>query len=394
MRTQVAIVGAGPAGLVLSQLLHLQGIESVVLERRDRAYVEHRLRAGVLEHGTAETLREAGVGTRMDAEGMPHAGTELRFGGRGHRIDFTALTGRRVIVYGQQEVVKDVVARRLADDGELLFEVSRVELAELASEAPRVRFEHQGRPIELSADFVIGADGFHGISRDQVAGLHVYQRDYPYAWLGILAAAAPSSPELIYARHERGFALHSMRSASITRMYLQVRPDETLADWPDDRIWQELHTRLATDDGFALAEGPILDRSITGMRSFVATPMRSGRLLLAGDAAHIVPATGAKGMNLAIADVRLLARALGGFYAEHRTDLLDSYSTDALRRVWRATHFSWWMTEMLHAAPGADEFSQQLALAQLDYVVRSIPMATSLAENYTGMPYESGWSYR
>jgi p-hydroxybenzoate 3-monooxygenase len=394
VRTQVAIVGAGPAGLVLSQLLHLQGVESVVLERRDRAYVEARVRAGVLEHGTAETLREAGVGKRMDADGMPHEGTELRFGGRRHRIDFAELTGRSILVYGQQEVVKDVIAARMDAHADVRFEIDDVTLHDLDTDHPLVRFIEAGSAHEIEADFVIGADGFHGISREHIPDLEVYERTYPFSWLGILAQAPPSSHELIYCRHDNGFALHSMRSPSITRMYLQVPAGEDVDQWPDDRIWAELKTRLATDDGFELTEGPLLDKSITPMRSFVAAPMQYGRLLLAGDAAHIVPPTGAKGMNLAIADVRLLSHALGGYYADGRDDLIAAYTDTALQRVWRATHFSWWMTTMLHTDPDADAFTNHLARAQLDYVTSSSAMATSLAENYTGMPYEQGWAYR
>ncbi len=390
MRTQVVIIGAGPAGLLLSRLLHLQGIESVVLERRDRDYIEHRVRAGVLEHGTVETLREAGVGKRLDAEGMTHAGTELRFGRRRHRIDFHDLTGRSIMVYGQQEVVKDLIAARLDDGADLRFEVSAVGVHDLDTDRPRVT----SSAGDIEADWVIGADGFHGISRPLVPELQVFERIYPFSWLGILAEAPPSSEELIYARHDNGFALHSMRSPTITRMYLQVPATESIEDWPDERIWSELQVRLATDDGFALTEGPLLDKGITPMRSFVAAPMRAGRLLLAGDAAHIVPPTGAKGMNLAIADVRLLSRAIGGFYAAGRTDLLDAYTDTALQRVWRATHFSWWMTTMLHTNPDDDAFGRQLAAAQLDYVTTSRAMATSLAENYTGLPYPQGWSYQ
>ena len=378
------------AGLLLSQLLHLQGIESVVLERHDRAYVEHRLRAGVLEHGTAETLREAGVGKRMDTEGMPHAGTELRFARRRHRIDFAELTGRSIMVYGQQEVVKDLIAERLGGSGDVRFDIADVRLAGLDTNRPRIEFA--GGSVDC--DFVVGADGSHGISRQHVPDLTIYERHYPFAWLGILADAPPSSRELIYTRHERGFALHSMRSPRITRMYLQVPLDDDLAAWPDERIWAELHRRFATDDGFVLTEGPLLDKGITPMRSFVALPMQHGRLLLAGDAAHIVPPTGAKGLNLAVADVRLLAHALGGYYADGREDLLAAYTESALRRVWRATHFSWWMTSMLHVDPHADAFDEQLAKAQLDYVTSSRAMATTLAENYTGLPYTQGWSYR
>jgi p-hydroxybenzoate 3-monooxygenase len=390
VRTQVGIVGAGPAGLLLSQLLHLQGIESVVLERHDRAYVEQRVRAGVLEHGTAETLREAGVGERMDAEGLPHEGTELRFARRRHRIDFAELTGRSIMVYGQQEVVKDLIAERLARGGDVRFEIADVRLADLDTDRPRIEFAHDS----VDCVFVVGADGFHGTRRDHIADLAIHERQYPFAWLGILAEAPPSSRELIYTRHERGFALHSMRSPRITRMYLQVPLDEDLAAWPDERIWAELHRRFETDDGFVLTEGPLLDKVITPMRSFVASPMQHGRLLLAGDAAHIVPPTGAKGLNLAVADVRLLAHALGGYYADGREDLLAAYTETALRRVWRSTHFSWWMTSMLHVDPHADAFDEQLARAQLDYVVSSRAMATTLAENYTGLPYTQGWSYR
>jgi p-hydroxybenzoate 3-monooxygenase len=392
VRTQVGIIGAGPAGLVLSHLLHQQGIDSVVLERRRREHVEHRVRAGVLEHGTVATLREAGVGKRMNEAGLPHEGTELRFGLRSHRIDFTELTGRSIVVYGQQEVVKDLIAARVEAGGDLRFEVEDVTLTGMDSVRPTITFSQNGVRQKARCDFVIGADGFHGVSRGYVPDLVTYERTYPFAWLGILAEAAPSSHELIYARHTNGFALHSMRSPSLTRMYLQVSPEEDLAAWPDERLWEELRIRLADDAGFELTEGPLLDKSITPVRSFVATPMQHGRLFLAGDAAHIVPPTGAKGMNLAIADVRVLSHALGGFYADGRTDLLDAYTATALKRVWRATHFSWWMTSMLHVVD--DPFGNQLALAQLDYVASSRAMATSLAENYTGLPFEQGWSYR
>jgi p-hydroxybenzoate 3-monooxygenase len=394
VRTQVTIIGAGPAGLLLARLLHLQGIDFVVLERRDREYVERRVRAGVLEHGSVETLREAGVAKRLDAVGLPHEGTELRFGRQRHRIDFAELTGRTVTVYGQQEVVKDLIAALLDTGRDVRFGVDEVELHGLDGDAPYVTFLDDGAPKRIDSDFVIGADGFHGPSRGEVDGSTVLERTYPFSWLGILSEAPPSSHELIYARHERGFALHSMRSPTVTRMYLQVPADEDLTQWPDDRIWAELHARLATDDGFVLVEGALLDKGITPMRSFVSTPMQYGRLYLAGDAAHIVPPTGAKGMNLAIADVRLLSRALGGYYADGRTDLLAGYTDTALARVWRATHFSWWMTTMLHVDPADDAFGHQLAQAQLAYVTSSRAMSTSLAENYTGLPYTTGWSYR
>ena len=396
MRTQVGIVGAGPAGLLLSQLLHLQGIESIVLERRDRDYVERRVRAGVLEHGSAETLREAGVGARMDAEGLPHAGTELRFARKRHRIDFQELTGRHITVYGQQEIVKDLIAARLSSGGDIRFEVDDVTLHDLDGDLPRIAFTEAGERRTIECDFVAGTDGFHGVSRGYIPDLSAYERHYKFAWLGILAEAPPSSAELIYARSEKGFALSSMRTPELVRMYLQVDPEEDLAAWSSERIWAELRARLATDDGFVLNEGPLLEDGfgVTPMRSYVATPMQYGRLLLAGDAAHIVPPTGAKGMNLAMSDVRVLSRALGGYYADRRTDLLAAYTDTALWRVWRSTHFSWWMTTMLHVDPDDDEFGHQLALAQLEYVTTSRAMETSLAENYTGMPYKQGWSYR
>jgi p-hydroxybenzoate 3-monooxygenase len=391
MRTQVGIIGAGPAGLLLSHLLHLQGIDSVVLEARSREYVENRVRAGILEQGTVDTLREVGVGKRLDAESMFHEGLLVRFGEQTHRLDLMDLVGRGVTVYGQQEVVKDLIAARVDDGGDLRFDLADVRLADV--EKPRITFTENGVPAALDCDFVIGADGFHGISRGQVPGLVQYDRAYPYAWLGILVEAPPSSPEVIYARHERGFALHSMRSATVTRLYLQVDPDDDLAGWSDDRVWSELHLRMTDRAGFSLAEGPLLDKSITPMRSFVATPMQHKRLFLAGDAAHIVPPTGAKGLNLAVADVRLLSRALGGFYRDGREDLLDDYTDTALRRVWRSTHFSWWMTTTLHKSPGADVIDEQLALAQLRFIASSRAQATTLAENYTGLPYEHGWSW-
>jgi p-hydroxybenzoate 3-monooxygenase len=389
MRTQVGIVGAGPAGLLLSHLLARQGVESVVLESRDRDYVEHRVRAGVLEQTTVELLRAAGVGERMDRQGLVHEGVELRFEGAGHRIDFAELTGRSITVYGQQEVVKDLIAARLADGGQIRFETRAVSLHELESERPRIGYEGpDGEPGELDCDVVAGCDGFWGISREAVPDgvLTAYERHYPFAWLGILAEVAPSSEELIYCSHERGFALHSMRSPTITRLYLQVDPDEPVEQWPDDRVWKELQARLATSDGaWSLSDGPILDKGITPMRSFVVEPMRHGRLFLAGDAAHIVPPTGAKGMNLAINDVRVLAEALAAWYRTGGTELLDAYSATCLRRVWRATHFSWWMTSMLHRFPDDDAFQRRLQVAQLAYVTSSRAAATSLAENYVGL---------
>ena len=393
MRTQVGIVGAGPAGLLLSHLLHLEGIESVVLESRSRNHVEGRIRAGVLEQGTVDLLADSGVGDRMKQEGMVHHGIELRFGGQGHRIDLHELTeGRAIAVYGQHEVVKDLIATRLEAGGEVVFEAEAVSIQDLDSQDPTVRYRKDGEEHELRCDFVAGCDGFYGVSRDSIPEgvLTVYERRYPFAWLGILAETPPSSEELIYTYHKRGFALHSMRSPELTRLYVQCDPDDNIEDWSDERIWEELHTRLATGEGWALKEGPIREegRGITPMRSFVVDPMQYGRLFLAGDAAHIVTPTGAKGMNLAVADVRVLARALAGFYASGQTDLLDLYSETCMRRVWLAQRFSWWMTAMLHRFDSSDEFQHRLQLAELDYVTSSQSAAKTLAENYVGLPMD------
>jgi p-hydroxybenzoate 3-monooxygenase len=346
----------------------------------------------VLEHGTVELLTEIGLADRLHRERMVHHGLELLFDGVGHRIPLTGLAGREISIYGQHELVKDLVAARLATGRPLLFEVSDVELSDVDSDAPVVRFvDADGRQQELRCDVVAGCDGYHGVCRPSIpdGALTVYERDYPYAWLGILAQAPPSSEELIYAYHERGFALHSMRSPAITRLYLQVRPDEYLDAWPDERIWSELRTRLARRDGFTLADGPILEKGVTAMRSFVVEPMRYGRLFLAGDAAHIVPPTGAKGLNLAVFDVSVLADAIAGFYAGDGKGL-DEYSRTCLYRVWRVQHFSWWMTSMLHRPADGDPFTHRLQLSQLRYVVGSTAAATSLAENYVGMP-RTGW---
>ena len=382
----MAIVGAGPAGLLLAHLLHLEGVESVVLEARDRAHVEQRVRAGVLEQGTMDTLREAGVGERMDREGAVHEGIELRYGGRGHRIDFAALTGRAIMVYGQQEVVKDLIERRRADGLPLLFEVADVTVD---PDAPAVTYTHDGDRRELRCRAIAGCDGFHGVCRDAIpAGVLAERtREYPFGWLGILAEVAPSTHELIYAHHERGFALHSLRSPQLSRLYVQVDPHDDIGNWPDDRIWDELHTRLARDDGWTLKEGPIVEKGITPMRSFLVEPMQHRRLYLAGDAAHIVPPTGAKGLNLAVADVRVLARALTTWLKTGDESGLDAYSDACLSRVWRVQHFSWWMTSMLHRFPEEDDIQARLQLAELDYVTSSRAAATMLAENYTGMPY-------
>jgi p-hydroxybenzoate 3-monooxygenase len=389
MDTQVGIVGAGPAGLLLAHLLHLQGIESVVLEARSRDYVEARVRAGVLEQTTVDLLDSAGVAGRLHREGLVHHGLELRFDGRGHRIDFAELTGGRAItVYGQQEVVKDLIAARLDAGGELRFEVGDVSLHDLEGDRPSIRFGHEGSEHELRCDVIAGCDGFHGISRPTVpeSVLRTYEREYPFAWLGILAEVAPSSEELIYCHHERGFALHSMRSPTLTRLYLQCAPDDDIEQWPDERIWEELQTRLHTADGdFVLEQGPLVEKGITPMRSFVVEPLRHGRLFLAGDAAHIVPPTGAKGLNLAAADVRVLSEALGAWYEHGDESGLDAYSDTCLRRVWRVQHFSWWMTSMLHRFGGDDPFEPQLQRSQLHYVVSSRAAATTLAENYVGL---------
>jgi p-hydroxybenzoate 3-monooxygenase len=395
VRTQVAIVGAGPAGLTLGRLLEREGIEAVILEARSRDYVEHRIRAGVLEQGTVDLLTGAGVGDRMRREGLVHHGIELRFDGEGHRIPLSDLTGgRTIVVYGQTEVVKDLIAARLESGAPLRFEVDHVSLHGVDSAAPSVRFRHDGADHELRCDVIAGCDGFHGVARRTMPEdkLRIFQREYPFAWLGILAEAPPSAEELVYTRHERGFALASLRSPELARLYIQVRPDENLDDWPDERIWDEMRARFAThDDDWQLNEGPVLDRLISPMRSFVAEPMRHGRLFLAGDAAHIVPPTGAKGLNLAIADVRVLAEALVDFYRGDNAGL-DAYSETCLRRVWRAQHFSWWMTSMLHVVEG-DPFGAQLMHAQLDYVVRSEAAATTLAENYVGLPHVPAGQY-
>jgi p-hydroxybenzoate 3-monooxygenase len=389
VRTQVGIVGAGPAGLLLSHLLHLAGIDSVVLERSSKAHVQERIRAGVVEAPSAQLLRDVGLGTRMDAEGLPHHGISLRFDGADHRIALTDLTSATIMVYGQQEIVKDLIAAREAAGARLCFEVTDVAVHDATTDAPRITCrDADGNPVEIDCAIIAGCDGFHGVSRTTIPAdaQRIYQRDYPFAWLGVLARTAPSHHELIYTYHEQGFALHSMRSPELTRLYLQVGPDEELTSWSDEKIWAQLDTRMAAD-GFALKEGPIIERSITAMRSFVVEPMRHGRLFLAGDAAHIVPPTGAKGMNLAIADVRLLAEAVTVFLTKGDERGLDSYSDRCLRRVWRAEHFSWWMTSMLHQFPDSDEFQRQLQLSQLRYTVSSTAAATSLAENYVGLPF-------
>jgi p-hydroxybenzoate 3-monooxygenase len=391
IRTQVGIVGAGPAGLLLSHLLHLAGIDSIVLETRSRQYVEERVRAGLLEQGSVETLTESGVADRLHREGLVHHGIELRFDGVGHRIPLTDLTGKVVTIYGQQEVVKDLIAARLAagarrDHAPILFEVEDVAVHDVASDAPRITFRHQGVEQVVECDFIGGCDGFHGICRPAIPNLAIYERVYPFAWLGILSRSRPVSEELIYARHAEGFALATMRSNTVTRLYLQCAPEEDLAGWSDRRIWDELHKRLGCGD--ELEEGEIFQKGVTPMRSFVCETMRHGRLFLAGDAAHIVPPTGAKGMNLAIADIRVLARGLERFYARQDTDLLDRYAEICLRRIWKGQRFSWWMTSMLHLFGPDDPFEHKVQVAELDYVSRSRAAMTTLAENYVGLPFE------
>lgn len=386
-RTQVGIAGAGPAGLLLSHLLHLEGIESVVLETHTRQYIEERVRAGVLEQGTVELMVNSGVGERLKREGLLHRGIGLRFAGRSHRIDFEHLIGRTITVYAQQEVIKDLVAARIAAGGEILFEAEVLSMDNLESERPRIRYRQGSEEHELVCDFIAGCDGFHGVSRGAAPGgaLTVYERVYPFAWLGILAAAPPSSEEVTYCHTDRGFALSSMRSPELSRLYLQCDPQEDIRNWPDTRIWEELHARLAAEGAHPLTEGPVLQKGITGMRSFMIEPMQFGRLFLAGDSAHIVPPTGAKGLNLAAADVRVLARGLGDFYRRGSRDLLDRYSAICLRHAWKVQRFSWWMTSMLHLFPGDSAFDRRRQLAELDYLTGSRAAQQSLAENYVGL---------
>jgi p-hydroxybenzoate 3-monooxygenase len=389
-RTQVGIVGAGPAGLVLSHLLYLQGIDSVVVENRSRQYVEGRVRAGVLEQGTVDLLTDMGVGERMKAEGLVHYGIELRFGGQGHRIDFQDLTdGKGITIYSQHEVLKDLNNARVATGGQVLFEVENVSVHDFDNSKPKIRYEKDGNACELTCDFIAGCDGFHGVCRPSIPSgvLTEYVREYPFGWLGILADAPPSSEELIYTYHDRGFALLSMRTPQISRLYLQCDPDEDIDAWGDERIWQELQIRLGST-GWKLTEGPILQKGVTGMRSFVVEPMQYGRLFLAGDSAHIVPPTGAKGLNLAVADVQVLARALARFYATGNQCQLNNYSHNCLRRVWKVQRFSWWMTSMLHRFPDENPFDQRRQLAELDYVTSSRAAAKTLAENYVGLPMQ------
>ncbi|HZS78313.1 MAG TPA: 4-hydroxybenzoate 3-monooxygenase [Ktedonobacteraceae bacterium] len=391
MRTQVGIIGAGPAGLMLSLLLARDGIDSVVLESRSREDVESTIRAGVLEQGTVDLMNELGLGERMNRVGFVHHGIELRFDGEGHRINLYELTGGcAIMIYPQHEVLKDCIAARLAQGGTILFGVKDVQLFDITSSQPFIRFTHEQEQVELQCDFIAGCDGSHGISSRAIpeSALRVYARSYPFGWLGILMEAPPSTHELIYAYHQRGFALVSTRSPELQRMYIQCDPNDDINNWSDEMILDELRARLETKNNWQLFTGPVIQKSILAMRSSVIEPMQYGRLFLAGDAAHIVPPTGAKGLNLAVSDVRHLARALSVFYKENRADQLEAYTSNCLRRVWRAEHFSWWMTSMLHRFPEDDLFQEQLQRAQLAYTVRSRAASTSLAENYAGMPFD------
>jgi p-hydroxybenzoate 3-monooxygenase len=387
IKTQIAIVGAGPAGLILGHLLHRANIDSVIVENRARDYVIERVRAGVLEQTTTDLMIATGLGDRLQREGMRHEGVYIAFNGLRHRIDFAALTGGRAItIYGQNEVVKDLIDARRRSGRPLYFECADVRLSGLTENHPTVRFTRDGEEHEVQCEFVAGCDGSHGVSRPSIpeGRLRVYERTYPFAWLGVLAEAPPASDELVYCLHERGFALFSMRSPRVTRLYLQCAPDEDLQAWSDDRIWAELRHRLRTDDGWSPNEGPIVQKSVTGMRSMIAEPMRWGRLFLAGDAAHIVPPTGAKGLNLAVADVAVLAPAFASFFQTGSTAALDAYSARALARVWRAQRFSWWMTSTLHRSAGDDGFDFRRQLADLEYLVGSTAAMTSFAESYVG----------
>jgi p-hydroxybenzoate 3-monooxygenase len=387
MRTQVGIIGAGPAGLILSHLLQFEGIESIVIESHTRQYIEERVRAGVLEQGTVELLTSMGVGDRLKREGLTHEGVEFCFQNKRRRVDFQEMAGRTITVYAQHEVIKDLLAARLATQQPLLFEAEGVAIEEIESARPVIQFTQDGIAQTIECDFVAGCDGFHGVSRPAMPqeSLHLYERVYPFAWLGILAAAAPSSRELIYANHEAGFALLSMRSPEISRLYIQVGAEEDIANWPDDRVWEQLHLRLASG-GFKLKEGKVVQKNIAPLRSFVAEPIQHGQLFLTGDAAHIVPPTGAKGLNLAAADVKILSLGLTEFYRTGKKDLLNRYSSIALRHVWKAQRFSWWMTQMLHRFDSDSDFDRRRQLAEIDYFTTSPAAMKSLAEQYTGLP--------
>ncbi|WP_248749680.1 4-hydroxybenzoate 3-monooxygenase [Pseudomonas sp. MWU15-20650] len=392
MKTQVAIIGAGPSGLLLGQLLHEAGIETLILERQSADYVQGRIRAGVLEQGMVDLLREAGVSRRMDMEGLVHDGFELAINGQLVHIDLKALTGgQSVMIYGQTEVTRDLMAARADAGGVTFYEASHVQPHDLKSERPWLTFEHQGETFRLDCDYIAGCDGFHGVARQSIPAesLKVFERVYPFGWLGVLADTPPVHAELVYAKHPRGFALCSMRSPTRSRYYLQVPAEEALDQWPDERFWDELKTRLPSALAAQLVTGPSIEKSIAPLRSFVVEPMQYGRLFLLGDAAHIVPPTGAKGLNLAASDVNTLFRILLKVYREGRLDLLEKYSAICLRRVWKAERFSWWMTSMLHHFPQADGFSQRIAESELDYFVHAEAGRKTIAENYVGLPYEA-----
>jgi p-hydroxybenzoate 3-monooxygenase len=388
MRTQVGIVGAGPAGLMLSHLLHLAGIDSIIVENRSREYCENRVRAGLMENWVAEMLVNTGVGARLQREAMVHDGIFLGFNGEAHKLDFTKLVDKHVYIYDQKEVVTDLIAHRLEQGGQILFEVEDTSVHDFSSERPKIRFKHEGKAQEIECDFIAGCDGFHGVCRPSLpeSTWTGYDRVYPYAWLGILSESPPPEKELIYSYHERGFALFSMRGPQLSRLYLQVEPDEDINEWPDARIWEELTARLGGVR--PLPQGKILQKGVTPMRSYVTEPMQHGRLFLAGDSAHIVPPTGAKGMNLAMADVVYLSRALERFFGKNDNDGLERYSATSLNRVWKGQRFSWWMTQMLHRQRGGEyaAFDMKRQLAELDYVASSHAASVSLAENYAGLP--------
>ena len=388
MKTQVAIIGAGPSGLLLGQLLTLQGIDNVIVENRSAEYVLSRIRAGVLEAGTVDLLRDAGVGERMDREGHPHGGFAFSFDGRLERIDVHALTGKNVMVYGQTEVTRDLMDARTATGCTTFYEAQEVQPHDFYSDKPRITFFHNGLQIELECDYIAGCDGYHGIARKSVPAnaIKTFERVYPFGWLGVLSQTPPVTDELIYANHERGFALCSMRNPMLSRYYVQCATDEKVENWSDQRFWDELRTRLPADVAANLVTGPTIEKSIAPLRSFVAEPMTFGRLFLVGDAAHIVPPTGAKGLNLAASDVGFLFEALRGFYADADSAGIDGYSQRCLRRVWRAERFSWWFTSLTHRFPDTGDFGQRMQEAELGYIVDSRAAATALAENYVGLP--------
>lgn len=389
MRVQVVIIGAGPSGLLLGQLLHLAGIDTLILEQRSREYVLGRIRAGVLEQGTVDMLDEARVGKRLHAEGLVHDGFDLCFGGVRHRIDMHSLTGKHVVIYGQTEVTRDLMDAREQAGAKIVYEAQDVSLHDFDTDRPRVRYVKDGATVEVACDYIAGCDGYHGVSRQSVpaTAIRTYERVYPFGWLGILSDTPPVSHELIYSHHERGFALCSMRSLKRSRYYIQCSLDEKVEAWPDHLFWDELRRRLDPAAAESMVTGPSIEKSIAPLRSFVAEPMRFGRLFLAGDAAHIVPPTGAKGLNLAASDVRYLSQGLIDRYRTGRETELDAYSERCLRRIWKAERFSWWMTSLLHKFPDTGDFGQKIQLAELDYVTGSRAAATSLAENYVGLPF-------